>query len=75
MVSNNKVTANKVGKPVSKDRGEVATLPKKKGSKKSTNTGKVIGHTVHYDLAHGTGTTIRGVKYVPLLVDKKSRNL
>lgn len=57
------------------DRGEVATLPKRKRNTKLRSRPENIGATVHYDIAHGTGTAIGGVRYVLVLIDKASKHL
>ena len=57
------------------DRGEIATLPKRRRNTKQRPRPDNIGDTVHYDIAHGTGSAIGGVRYVLVLIDKATTHL
>ena len=55
------------------DRGEIATLPKRRQNTKQRPRPENIGDTIHYDIAHGTGSAIGGVRYVLVLIDKATQ--
>ena len=48
--------------------GEIATLPENRRNTKSRPKPKNKGDIIHYDIAHGTGVAIGGVKYVLVLI-------
>ena len=64
-----------IGQPPSKHKGEVATLPKRPARTTPDVCPPLRDDTVHYDIAHGTGTAIGGVKYVLLLITKEKKHL
>ena len=64
-----------IGQPLSKHKGEVATLPKRPALKPSPKLPPLREDTIHYDIAHGTGTAIGGVKYVLLFITKEKKHL
>lgn len=57
------------------DRGEISTLPKRRRNTSQQLRPDNIGDTVHYDIAHGTGSAIGGIRYVLVLIDKASTHL
>ena len=75
IVTANTVSVPDIGTSEKLDPGKAATLPKRRRNKKSNTKPTKIGHTIHYDIGHGTGTSIGGVKYVLVLVDKRSHHL
>ena len=61
-IAQDTVVIPKLGQNESLDRGQAATLNKRKHNTKVRNNQSKVGHTIHYDIAHGTGIAICGVK-------------
>ena len=75
IVTANTVTVPQLGKNPQLDRGAAANLRKGNRNRKSKTKATGVGHTIHYDIGHGTGTSIGGVKYVLVLLDKSTKHL
>ena len=59
----------------SHDRGEVATLPKRKRNNTPLPRPPRVSNIIHYDIAHSICTAIGGVRYVLVLIDKASTHI
>ena len=76
IVSNGTVQVNDLGKEPSLNLGQVATLPKRnRNTAKSSVEDLEVGDVIHYDIGHGTGSAIGGIRYTLVLIDKKSSHL
>ena len=74
-ITQDTVVVNDLSRNPIKDRGEIATLPKKKRNTKRTPRPTQVGNVIHYDIAHGTGYAIGGIRYVLVLIDKATNHL
>ena len=58
-----------IGRNSVKDRDEIATFPKRRRNTTTRLKPLYAGNIIHYDITHGTGSTIGGVKYALLIID------
>lgn len=67
------VTFSDLGRDPLKQRGEVATMPKKRRNTKPVPRPAAFGDVFHFDIGYSAGTAIGGIRYALFFVDRKNR--